>query len=161
MRRSSDPTPANLVARRLATDRLVVCAAPAYLERVEAPRTPADLIHHNCLHYALVPMTREWQFRGPDEPVDIPVQGTLSCTDGTVLREAALAGLGLAVLPLFMGAEALAAGRLVEVLAGHRLPELTVYAVVARRRNLPPRVRLLLDFLSAHFSTVPWAPRRP
>lgn len=159
--RISSVQQANLVARRLATDRLVVCAAPAYLERVESPRTPADLVHHNCLHYALVPMAREWQFRGPEEAVGVAVQGSLASTDGTVLREAALAGLGLAVLPLFMAAEALAAGRLVEVLQGFRLPELTLYAVVARRRNLPPRVRLLLDFLSAHFSTVPWAPRRP
>ena len=53
----------SLVARRLAADRLVVCASPAYLARHGRPATPADLVGHNCLHYSLVPQTGEWRFR--------------------------------------------------------------------------------------------------
>jgi DNA-binding transcriptional LysR family regulator len=145
-----------LVARRLATDRLVVCAAPAYLQRAGVPESPDDLVRHNCLHYALVPLAAEWTFRGATGPYRVPVRGNFASTDGTVLREAALAGLGLAVAPSFMVARELAAGRLVEVLAGARRAELGVYAVVARRRNLPARVRLLLDFLSARFAAMRW-----
>jgi DNA-binding transcriptional LysR family regulator len=143
----------SLVARRLATDRLVIAAAPAYLAARGTPTRPEALVGHNCLHYDLVPRAAEWRFRGAGGPLAVPVTGSFTTTDGTVLRRAALAGLGLAVLPHFMVAADLAAGRLALVLEGARRAEIGIHAVYASRRQLPARTRLLLDHLAAWFAT--------
>lgn len=147
---------ASFVARRLAADRLVVCGAPAYLAARGRPETPEDLVHHNCLHYELVPRAGEWRFRTSRGREAMPVRGNFSATDGTVLRQAALAGLGLVVLPSFMVAPDVAAGRLALVLEGARRAEIGIYGVVAKARGLPLRTRALLDFLSRWFAQVDW-----
>jgi DNA-binding transcriptional LysR family regulator len=154
--RISRLTESGLVARRIASDRLVVCAAPGYLARAGTPVHPTELVHHACLHYALVPRAGEWRFRGPDGPYDVPVRGRLQASDGTVLRQAAIAGAGLVVLPSFMIAADVAAGRLVTVLDGHRRAEIGIHAVYPHRRNLPARTRALLDFLGKRFARPPW-----
>lgn len=147
---------ASFVARKLAADRLVVCGAPAYLERRGRPESPEALVNHNCLHYGLVPRAGEWRFRGPSGPESIPVRGNLVATDGTVLREAALAGLGLVVLPYFMVAPDVAAGRLEVVLPSFRRGEIGIHAVVAHGRNLPRRTRAFIDFLTRWFAGIRW-----
>lgn len=143
----------SLVAKRLMTDRLVVCAAPAYLARAGRPETPADLVAHNCLHYTLVPLAGEWRFRGASGPYSVPVRGNFSSSDGTALRSAAVAGLGVAVLPQFMVAADLAAGRLELLLEGTRRAQIGIYAITAHGRRLPKRVRLFIDFLARWFAT--------
>lgn len=147
---------ASFVARRLVADRLVVCGAPAYLDRRGRPESPEALVHHNCLHYERVPRAGEWRFRGPAGPESIPVRGNLVSTDGTVLRQAALAGLGLAVLPYFMVARDVEAGRLELLLQSFRRAEIGIYAVVAHGKNLPRRTRAFIDYLSRWFATPRW-----
>lgn len=149
----------SLVARRLATDRLVVCGAPDYLDARGRPAAPGDLVDHNCLHYARVSRRGEWRFRGAGGAYVVPVAGNLTTGDGTVLRRAAIAGLGLAVLPLFMVADDVAAGRLELVLDGARRAEIGVFALYASRRQLPARTRLLLDHLGAWFARADWRSR--
>jgi len=144
-------TDSGLVARRLATDRLVVCGSPAYLARAGLPRSPTDLVQHACLHYALVSRGAEWRFDQGGRTIEVPTRGPFTCTDGLGLREAALAGAGLAVLPSMLVAQDVAAGRLVLVLEGARRAELGVHALTAHRTQLPPRVRALLSFLATHF----------
>jgi DNA-binding transcriptional LysR family regulator len=150
---------ASFVAKRLAKDRLVVVGSPAYLQRVGRPTTPEDLVHHNCLHYDLVPLPAEWKFRGADRRSMLAVKGNFTATDGTVLREAAIAGLGLAVLPLFMVSAEVHAGRLELVLDGVRRAEIGIYAVVSATRGLPLRVRTLLEFLVRAFARADWRDR--
>lgn len=150
----------SFVARRLASDRLVVCAAPSYLDRRGRPEEPEDLVHHACLHYALVPMRDEWRFRGEGGPLAIPVSGPLTASDGTVLREAAIGGLGLAVLPSFMIARELAQGRLELVLEGRRRAEIGIYALSASRK-VPARTRALIEFLARRFRDRRWASAPP
>lgn len=145
-----------LVARRLASARIGLCAAPSYLARHGTPATPADLVSHNCLRYALVPAEREWRFGRRGARVHVPVRGNLAVTDGTVLRQAALAGLGLAILPSFMVATDLAAGRLVSVLEDQLRADIDINAVYASRRQLPLRTRKLLDFLAEYFAGARW-----
>ncbi|HTJ43642.1 MAG TPA: LysR family transcriptional regulator [Kofleriaceae bacterium] len=145
------------VARRLASDRMVVVGAPGYLARAGTPQSPDDLIHHNCLHYAMVPLQSEWRFRIGGKIVGVPTRGNLVASDGTILREAALAELGLAVTPRFQVAAELASGRLVSVLDDYLAGELGVYAVMASRTNVPARVRLLVDFLAKRFARDDWA----
>lgn len=147
--------PTALVARRLATDRLVVCAAPEYLARRGTPTHPGELIHHTCLRYALVDTAAEWRFRGPAGPYVPPVHGPLIASSGAVLREAAIAGLGLAVVPRHMVARDVADGRLALVLEGHRRAEIGVHAVYPDRR-LPARTRALVDFLVRWFAGGDW-----
>jgi DNA-binding transcriptional LysR family regulator len=152
----------SLVARRLAEDRLVVCAAPSYLQRRGEPRRPDDLVGHNCLHYTLVPRAGEWRFRGEGGPLAVPTTGNFSTSDGSLLREAALAGLGIAVLPFSMVADELRAGGLLPVLADHRRGRVGIYAVFASRKQLALRTRLFIDHLVRHFAEPPWAlPGRP
>jgi DNA-binding transcriptional LysR family regulator len=147
----------SLVARRLATDRLVVCGSPAYLDKHGRPQTPAELIGHNCLHYSLVSRAGEWRFRGKGRvDLEIPTRGNLSASDGATLRHAAAAGLGLAVVPLFMAAADVADGRLELVLEDARRAEIGIYAVYASRRQLPARTRLLLDHLATWFAAPDW-----
>lgn len=157
--RISRQADSSLVARRLATDRLVVCGAPAYLDARGRPATPVDLIGHNCLHYALVPRLGEWRFRGAGGALVVPVAGNFTTTDGTVLRRAALAGIGLAVVPSFMVAADVAAGRLELVVEGARRAEIGIHAVFASRKQLPARTRLFLDHLGRYFAAADWRMR--
>ena len=145
------------VARRLAGVRPVVVGAPGYLARAGTPQTPDELIHHNCLHYALVPLQDEWRFRIGGKGVAVPTRGNFVATDGSVLREAAIAGLGLAVTPRFQVAAELASGRLVSVLDDYVAGELGIFAVMQGRTNVPARVRLLVDFLARRFARDDWA----
>lgn len=147
----------SLVARRLATDRLVICGSPDYLEEHGRPTSPMELIGHNCMHYTVVSLAGEWRFRGKGGvAIDVPVRGNFSASNGATLRHAAAAGLGLAVVPLFMCAADVAAGRLELVLENARKAEIGIYAVYASRRQLPARTRLLLDHLGSWFANPDW-----
>jgi DNA-binding transcriptional LysR family regulator len=130
------------------------------------PDAPGDLIHHDCLVYSLLDVEEEWRFRGTGtaggaDTVAVPVGGRFAAASGALLRAAALAGLGLAVLPTFMIAGDLAAGRLRQVLAGaFRGVDLGIYAVfpdVGRAAGrVPKKVRAFIDLLVAHFRSPPW-----
>lgn len=144
------------VAKRLANDRLIVAASPEYLARQGRPARAEDLVHHNCLHYSIVDALAEWRFRGDDrKPVSVG-RGSFSTTDGTVLRQAMLAGLGLAVLPYFMVARDVASGRAELVLEGQRRAEIGIFAVVSSGRGLPLRVRALVGYLQRYFARPDW-----
>jgi DNA-binding transcriptional LysR family regulator len=138
-----------LAIRRLARDRRVVVAAPAYLARRGTPRTPEDLRAHDCLHYTNVTRAVEWRFRGPGGALSVPTTGTLEANHGLALREAAVAGAGVGVFPEFMVAAELREGRLVELLAAHELPRRTaIHALYSRGRPTPPKVRVFLEHLA-------------
>ena len=144
------------VAKKLASDRLVVAGAPRYFEAHGRPTRSEQLAQHNRLHYALVDAAAEWRFRGADSRVAGLGRSNFSTTDGTVLREAMLAGLGLAVLPFFMVAADVASGRAELVLDGQRSAGIGIYAVVASVRGLPLRVRALIEHLQKHFARANW-----
>ena len=106
-----------LVARRICEFRRVVCAAPSYLARRGEPRAPADLVHHDCLHYSNIAPKDEWVFAdGQGGAVQtVEVSGPLCANNGDVLREAALRGMGICAMPEFIANDDLAAGRLKSV----------------------------------------------
>ncbi len=139
-----------LAVRKLAADRRVVAASPAYLARRGVPRVPDELRAHDCLHYTNISRAAEWRFRGPRGPVSVATSGSIEANHGQVLRAAALAGLGVGVFPEFMGAGELRDGRLVELLAAHALPRRSaIHALFARARPTPPKVRVFVDHLAA------------
>jgi DNA-binding transcriptional LysR family regulator len=98
----------------------------------------------------------EWGFRGVSAGARVSGGGRLVASDAGVLKEAAAAGLGLAVLPSCFVAPELASGRLVVVLEGFPQRELGIHAVHPHRRLVPPKVRALIDFLAARFARPPW-----
>jgi DNA-binding transcriptional LysR family regulator len=156
VRVSSRLRDSSMVARKLATDRSLVCASPAYLAKHGTPETPADLLHHACMRYALLKATDEWCFRDGNKSFSVPVEGRLTVADGAMLREAAVSGLGLAVLPSFMVTPDIRAGRLVTVLDRFTFVRLTVHAITPAATT-SPKVRAFIDLLAAYLRPPPWA----
>jgi DNA-binding transcriptional LysR family regulator len=146
----------SLVSRRLASTRVVLCAAPAYLAARGTPQHPSQLAAHDVLGYSLLATGDQWEFTGPEGAVSVKVQPRLRANSGDTCRMAALDGLGLILQPTFMVGADLAAGTLVEVMPDYRSIELGVYAVYPSRRFLPPKVRLMVDFLAESFAGQRW-----
>ncbi|MCD0503764.1 LysR family transcriptional regulator [Bordetella petrii] len=148
----------NLIARRLAPCRSVVCAAPAYLLSHGSPARPEDLAKHNCLthsHYG----KSLWRLRRDDAWVDVPVSGNITANDALTLARAAVCGSGIALLPTYLAAPELAAGRLVALLPATPPEELGVHGVYVSRRQMPLILRAMLDFLADRFGEAPWDAR--
>jgi DNA-binding transcriptional LysR family regulator len=138
----------NLVGLKLADNRRVVVASPAYLAAHGTPATPADLAGHDCLTFGTYGnQARGWQFIVDGRPVSLRVSGTMACNDGAVLRDWALAGRGLAWRSMWEVGEDLKAGRLESVLDEFAAPDNAIYAVFPQRRHLPLRVRMFIDYL--------------
>lgn len=147
-----------LIARRIATTPIDVCGAPAYFERKGRPRQPEDLARHNCLRYAILRSDHEWRFYRKSGRVDVVVQGNFETTNGTMLREAVIAGMGLAVLPRFMIHDAVEAGLLERVLSEFAPRPMGIYAVRAARKATP-LITELVSFLERAFQKQPWRAR--
>ncbi len=138
----------SLVATRIGTAPRVFCASPEYLERHGEPEKPGDLSSHSCLHYNLLSKEEEWYF----ETESVKVDGPLSTNNGEVLKEAAIQGMGITMLPTFIVQDALQDGRLKAVLALHRPEPFGMYAVKLSRHFTPARVRLFIEYLKEHFN---------
>jgi DNA-binding transcriptional LysR family regulator len=147
------PPDATLVRRRLVTFNLVLCGAPAYLERHPAPQSPADLAGHNCLRYPYLPRFAEgWHFLDASgNPVVARVSGSLISNSPDTMRAAAVAGIGLVLTPPFMVADLLASGALAPLLPGYRMEELEINAFYPHRRHLSAKVRAFIDLLVDQF----------
>lgn len=146
----------SLIARRLAPNRMVVCAAPAYLERHGVPREPGELGRHNCASYTYPALKNEWSFREGKREITIAVRGNFQSNNGGALRAAALAGLGIVLLPAFIVGEDLKIGTLKRLLGAYELPETSVYAVFPHNRHLSAKIRVFVDFLAARFGPAPY-----
>lgn len=146
----------SLVARKLATTSIHLCASPAYLERRGTPERPEDLLRHDCLRYTWLRAEDDFRFYGTGGRIHVPVTGPLAAANGTVLREAAAAGIGLAMLPRFMVADDLRQGRLVTVLDAYAPRPVGIYAVRAPGRAPSARLRELLDALAEELRDPPW-----
>jgi DNA-binding transcriptional LysR family regulator len=156
VRMADEPRLSNLVARRLAPARHVLVASPGHLaSAVGALRSPADLSRCNCLLYTGAGRD-EWRFQGPQGDATVKVSGNFRASNADGIAEAALAGVGIGVLPTFAVDQHLAAGRLVRVLPEYRLPERTLYAVFVPDRHLPQRIRTLVSFLGERFGEQPY-----
>lgn len=146
----------SLVSRRLASTRLVACAAPAYLAAHGAPARPAELARHAVIGYSLFASGDTWSFSGPAGEESVKVQPRMRTNNGDTCRAAALAGQGIILQPSFMVGADLAEGRLVELMPGWRSIALGIYAVYPSRKFLAPKVRVIIDFLVEAFADPPW-----
>lgn len=145
------------VAYVVATARQLLAASPSYLERRDAPHSITDLIHHNCMTHVLTSPTNLWSFTGPDGGISVKVSGNMRANFGESLRQAALLGHGVVMLPTYMLADDVREGRLEVLLPEYRPAAVSIYAVVQDRKHLPLRLRLFLDFLIAQFKIPSWA----
>jgi DNA-binding transcriptional LysR family regulator len=146
-----------VVARRLASCRSVLCAAPAYLQRRGRPDRPEDLAAHDCITHSFGSHA-EYRLRKAGRLTSVGVKGQLSSNETVVLRQAALAGAGIAMLPTYFVGDDLARGALVRLLPDHEPEPLGIHAVYLSRQHQPQPLKLLIDFLAERFGgdVAPW-----
>jgi DNA-binding transcriptional LysR family regulator len=145
-----------LVVRKLAPSRLVLCAAPAYLEAHGMPHAPDELTKHNCLCTAVLPWGDEWRLASKRSEVRVAVGGSFRSNSAEMLRAAALDGVGIAVLPTWAVAEELRSGRLRRVLTTWKAPVSAIYAVYPANRLMSMKVRAFVEHLARRFGRTPY-----
>lgn len=150
----------SLIARKLCQSRRVVCCSPDYARDNPLPKSIKEIAAHSCIDYANVHAGRLWEFSPltrDEPPRSVVTHSHLVTNNGEVMRDLAIAGLGLAILPLFIAADALRAGSLIHVLPNESpLPD-TIYAIYPPTRHVTRRVRTLVDYLGQRLAEgAPW-----
>jgi len=146
--RNGMPEDPAVVVRKLLTSRRIVCATPGYLDTRGAPRTPDDLLKHDCIRLVRGRhIFDQWPFVEADKRRTVHVRGTLSSTSGEVVHDWVLAGMGIGLKALWDVHEEIRAGSLVECLADYWCDEIELYACYASRGHMPRRVRAFTTFL--------------
>ncbi|ATQ42405.1 LysR family transcriptional regulator [Caulobacter mirabilis] len=137
----------SLVARKLMVMDHVLCASPAYFERVGAPKTPTDLADHNCIRFSHSGHADAWTFARGGRSVRVPVVGRYSVGSSLAVRDALRAGLGVSLIPRLYVREDLDGGRLATALDDWSADETSIFAVYPSRRHMAAKVRVFLSFL--------------
>jgi DNA-binding transcriptional LysR family regulator len=142
----------SMIARSLAPAPRIMVASPEYLAREGVPLTPKDLANHKCLSYGYLQSGVSLQLCNGKETQRVTVSGPLHANNGDILAQAAVAGMGIALLPNFIIERAVAAGRLVPVLCEWQAPAISVNAVYPSARRVPLKTRAFIDFLVAELA---------
>ncbi len=146
--RVGDLPDSSLVAVRLADNRRMCVATPAYLDRAGTPAQPSDLSRHECLVLSSeASQSRGWAFTVDGEVMHLRPSGRMDCSDGQVLRAWCLQGHGIAWRSAWEVADDLAQGKLISLLDAFAAPPNGIFAVYAQRKHQPLRLRLWVDFL--------------
>lgn len=155
-----------VVARRVGVTRRAVVAAPDHLARHGEPAHPRDLAARDCVIFTGLATGEAWPFEGPEGPFQVRVAGRFRANSSEAVREAVLAGIGPALVPLWLFGPELAAGRVRALLPAFTPAPLPIHLVLPTRRQVPARVRALVEHLAAAFQGDPLlaetapAPRR-
>lgn len=149
------PDSATLVAQRLVACTQYVCATPRYLKRHGVPRTPRDLLDHQCLVYGL--RAARWTFLVRGKPLHVAVAGRLRADNSIALRDACLADAGIVMLPAFYLDEAIRDGRLRVLFPRAAVPKTWIHGVYPRQRHLSTKVRVFVDHVRSALAAAPWA----
>ncbi|MBU0657084.1 MAG: LysR family transcriptional regulator [Gammaproteobacteria bacterium] len=137
-----------LVARKLENAYLLPVASPGYMAAHGMPQSPEELSQHQCLHYTNVSHREGWLFHDAEgKEIRVQVRGQFCANNGEVLKQAAVANMGIALLPDFEVQEELLRGELVAVLPKYSASAVSVYAVYPTRQFLPEKTRALVEFL--------------
>lgn len=148
--RGGTPSDQSLIARRVSEIDLITCASPLYLEKFGAPQRPEELeTEHYSVNYfrAQTNRTVPFEFYKENERVEVDPHYILSCNDSRTYLTAALTGLGIAMVPVFMAREPIAKGELVRVLPEWNRDPLPLYVVYPPNRHLSNKVRVFVDWL--------------
>jgi DNA-binding transcriptional LysR family regulator len=156
LRITSQPAP-NLVARRIAPIRYLVCGTPAYFAEHGMPQSPQDFAQHNCLGFAVSAVNGTWHFSRRGELQSVNISGSLSVNNVDALRWNTLAGVGISLLPTYAVGKYLREGRLVAPLPDwHGFNESMLYAVYLPNRYGSPKLRAFVDFLTETIGDPPY-----
>ena len=134
----------SLIARKISPRRVMVCGSPSYLARNNKPEKPDDLLSHNCLKLQKMP----WRFAVDDEVRTIKVHGNWVCNNARALVKAAVRGVGLTRISEYYVDDEIRRGELEVVLSDFEVPDIFTWILYPDRKQIPTRVRFLIDFLS-------------
>jgi DNA-binding transcriptional LysR family regulator len=137
------------IARRIGSSQLQAVASPAYLAEHGTPRHPSELIHHECLSYTTTAESKQtWSFDVDGMLTAYPIRARIHSNNGEALNDAVERGLGIALQPDFIIERSLQSGKVLTILTEFPLPELGIYAMLPSNRQVPHRVRVLMEFLA-------------
>ncbi|OIN44955.1 LysR family transcriptional regulator [Pseudomonas azotoformans] len=145
----------NLIARRIGTTHRATLASPAYLARHAAPKTPKDLSQHNCLLFNLLSSQNQWVYEKKGERHSVRIVGNAQSNNSEAVREMVLAGLGIALSPLWLFYDDLKAGRVVALLQDYTPQSLPIHAVSASNRRQSARVKAFVDYIADALAQAP------
>lgn len=147
----------SLIARRFAAIKMLICASPSYLERMGTPQTPNELTEHQCLVYSLLSDSEYWQLSdSKGKEFKIKIHPYLKASTGEFLRDAAVEGMGIILIPSFIVYKEIENSTLVPLLNNYKSNQLDAYAIYPQTRHLSQRVRAFVDFLIKRFEGVPY-----
>ncbi|ALQ51950.1 LysR family transcriptional regulator [Nitrosomonas ureae] len=147
----------SLIARRLAPIQAIMCASPSYLARMGEPQSPEELIHHRCLAYNLISNFENWNLYNTDgQSIRTKIAPHLKASNGEFLRDAAVAGSGIILMPTFIVYKEIERGALIPLLTQYTFSQLSAYAIYPQTRHLSQRVRAFVDFLIQRFEGAPY-----
>lgn len=155
VRIAEPPESTALIVHVLAPAQRVLCAAPTYLQTHGIPVHLTELRQHSCLNYGHTLMGNQWRLIGPDGEHTIYTNGVICSNNGEVLRDAAVKGLGIALLPTFIVASDLKQGTLQTVLSDYCPREIFVCVIYPANRHLSTKIQLFTHFLKARFGEKP------
>jgi DNA-binding transcriptional LysR family regulator len=154
--RMTERPPPGLAGRRIGAVRWVLCASQAYLEARGVPQEPRDLAQHDCIYLGDTAEDNRWRLRRGTQAQTVQVRGRYIANHAGARLEAAQQDFGIATLPEFAAAHALQRGELVQVLADWELEARayvgSVWLLYPPNRFLPPKVRVLIDYLVEHLN---------
>lgn len=142
---------ASMIARQLGKAKTLLVASAGYVKKHGAPQQPADLARHQCLNYPFEKVRHHWSLRSEHGAIDVPVTSRVIANSADLLRDCALADMGIFILPSFAAEGDLSSERLVRILPGYHLDTLPVALVYPSRRLLSSKVRVFVDFMVAQF----------
>ena len=141
----------SLVAYHITKLPRVICAAPSYLKAREIPSKPSELQNHSCLHYGYLTTGCQWEFVNKDKVEQVFIDGVFCSNNGEVLRDVAVGGLGVVILPAFIVKQELERGELQVILSDYHPVELTLCVIYPINRHLSTKVQLFTQFLQECF----------
>lgn len=142
----------SIVSRKLCDLNSVLCASNQYLEEYGRPKSPNDLLQHNCLLFSVSKPVNEWVLKQGKKKHKVQVFGNFQVNNSEALRASLLAGIGIGRLPTFIAGKDIESGRLIQVLSNYQMDHVPLHAIFPDRNFLPLKVRVFVDFLVKYLS---------
>lgn len=145
----------DIVARHVGRSSRIAVASPDYLAAAGEPQLPLDLITHNCIVYSNPIIGPRWTFQSDNAHETITVTGSFASNSAEVVREACISGLGITLMPEWLFHDDVASRRVLPVLRDFSPPDLPIYVTYASRRFVPPKMRVVVDYLASELGREP------
>ncbi len=140
----------SLVSRKIGEIRMLLCAAPAYIQQYGAPKMPQALANHPCIQDSNYPHANHWQLQSNNDTQSIRINNHIQVNHARAACDLVIAGHGIGYLPSFVADQAIQSGKLLRLLNDYSSPPIGIYAVYLHRKHLSPKVRRLMDLLIEH-----------